>query len=539
MKNIIKKSLLLVLVPTLITLSFNHTVAFAKANAEQITDKNDMVRLATLAYGKDSSTTMTFTWNSTNFTNSIVEISEGTFDASTAKKYEGTIEISKASSEDGYIHRVIASDLTPDTTYQYRVGDPTLHTSEIGTFKTSSLNNKSFSFMHISDPQGISDADYLSYNSLLKTVSSSFSFDFFALTGDIVNNSWKDHNPNLTQWENALTLQHEVIKDYPIMAVAGNHEAADYDFSSRFTYETTDKDKKSGVYYSFVYEGVYFLALNTNDALDEEPGSSLSEEQLSFIEADLEAHKDAKWKIVLMHKGLFDAGAHASNLAEEKDYDIKSVLERAKENREVDYEIDRHRKINNTQIDILKSIKIREQKQPVDDDILEPIDELNTEEKTLVDLIQNIQGSKTENKKDLFADLMGDPNDTMVLGQKDELKEMLLDMTQDLEAIKEPANEFTQEINMEKMKMLEEDDDEDYDVDEEDTDDSPSIKEVDKSFYTNSIMFDKNDFEGFDELEKESKKSSFLAKIAVLIVVLMLLGTVFLIANFVFDLNLI
>ena len=323
MKNIIKKSLLLVLVPTFITLSFNHTVAFYKANAEQITDKNDMVRLATLAYGKDSSTTMTFTWNSTNFTNSIVEISEGTFDANTAKKYEGTIEISKASSEDGYIHRVIASYLTPDTTYQYRVGDPSLHTSEIGTFKTSSLDNKSFSFMHISDPQGISDADYLSYNSLLKTVSSSFSFDFFALTGDIVNNSWKDHNPNLTQWENALTLQHEVIKDYPIMAVAGNHEAADYDFSSRFTYETTDNDKKSGVYYSFVYEGVYFLALNTNDALDEEPGSSLSEEQFSFIEADLEAHKDTKWKIVLMHKGLFDAGAHASNLAENKDYDIE------------------------------------------------------------------------------------------------------------------------------------------------------------------------------------------------------------------------
>ena len=230
---------------------------------------------------------------------------------------------------------------------------------------------------------------------------------------------------------------------------------------------------------------------------------------------------------------------------EEKDYDIKSVLERAKENREVDYEIDRHRKINNTQIDILKSIKIREQKQPIDDDILEPIDELNTEEKTLVDLIQNIQGKKTDNKKDLFADLMGDPDDTMVLGQKDELKEMLLDMTQELESIKEPENEFTQEINMEKLRMLEEtsdDDIEETDDNEEDvenTDEVPEIKEVDKSFYTNSIMFDKNDFEGFDELEKESKKSSFLAKIAVLIVVLMLLGTIFLIANFVFDLNLI
>ena len=221
---------------------------------------------------------------------------------------------------------------------------------------------------------------------------------------------------------------------------------------------------------------------------------------------------------------------------EEKDYDIKSVLERAKENREIDYEIDRHRKINNTQIDILKSIKIREKKSS-DEDLLEPIDELNTEEKTLVDLIQNIQGKKTEDKKDLFADLMGNQNDTVVLGQKDELKEMLLDMTQDLEMIKEPENEFSQEINRAKLKMLEEisNDDEEY----EKTNEVPDIKKVDQSFYTNSIIFDKNDFEGFAELEKESKKSSFLAKIAVLIVVLMLLGTIFLVANFVFDLNLI
>ena len=63
---------------------------------------------------------------------------------------------------------------------------------------------------------------------------------------------------------------------------------------------------------------------------------------------------------------------------------------------------------------------------------------------------------------------MGDPDDTMVLGQKDELKEMLLDMTQELESIKEPENEFTQEINMEKLRMLEETSDDDI----EETDDN-------------------------------------------------------------------
>ena len=45
---------------------------------------------------------------------------------------------------------------------------------------------------------------------------------------------------------------------------------------------------------------------------------------------------------------------------EEKDYDINSVLEKARENQETDYEENRHRKLNNTQIDILKSIKIKE-----------------------------------------------------------------------------------------------------------------------------------------------------------------------------------
>ena len=235
---------------------------------------------------------------------------------------------------------------------------------------------------------------------------------------------------------------------------------------------------------------------------------------------------------------------------EEKDYDIKSVLDRAKSRREISYEEDRHRKLNNTQIDILKSIRIKEKTiSKRNEELTSPIDELNTEEKTLVDLIQNIQKGKPietkDNDNDLFAELMGELDDTMVMGQKEEiskeeLKEMLLDMTQNLEKIKEPENNFTQEINLEKMKLS--DDDEEYDEEYEEEiseEDAPQITEVDKSFYTNSIMFDKNDFEGFEELEKESKKSSFFAKFAVLLVILMLIATVVVILNFVFDLNII
>lgn len=64
--------------------------------------------------------------------------------------------------------------------------------------------------------------------------------------------------------------------------------------------------------------------------------------------------------------------------------------------KETNYEEERHRKLNNTGYDILKAIKIKEDSEKEEDkDITEPLEELNTQEKTIVNLIQNIQqGSK-------------------------------------------------------------------------------------------------------------------------------------------------
>lgn len=243
---------------------------------------------------------------------------------------------------------------------------------------------------------------------------------------------------------------------------------------------------------------------------------------------------------------------------EEKDYDINLILERARGKRETNYEEDRHRKLDNTQIDILKQIKIKEENTvEEDDDITGPIDELNTQEKTIVDLIKNIQSGKKQ--KDLFDDLMGDDDDTVVLGAKediestDEIKEMLLDMTQDLEDIKEKETEFTLEINSDIQKIkkgLELENTEELFEDEEKTDaeeveDDDEVEEdieedvANKSFYTNSISFDKSDFEGFEDLEKFAKKKSIVTKIAIFLVIILLLATIFLVVNFVFDLKII
>ena len=240
---------------------------------------------------------------------------------------------------------------------------------------------------------------------------------------------------------------------------------------------------------------------------------------------------------------------------EEKDYDINSVLERAKEKRELNYQEERYHKINNTQtgLEILKNIKIREEKShELDPDITGPIDELNTEEKTIVDLIQNIQEDNKTKKKDLFEDLMATADETKVMGMSDEIemnpeemKEALLNITQDLESIKQPDTEFTETINIEKEKiknadtLLDVSEKLDEKVEASDTANAPKVSTIDKSFYTNSMTFNKSDFEGFEELEKNAKKTSTFAKITIAVIVVMLLVTIFLIVNFVFDLKII
>lgn len=238
----------------------------------------------------------------------------------------------------------------------------------------------------------------------------------------------------------------------------------------------------------------------------------------------------------------------------EKDYDINSVLERARGKRETDYEIERHRKLNSNGYDILKSIQIREES---DEDKTEPIDELNTQEKTIVELIQNIQNSKSQEKstkddtEDLFGELMGKNENTIVMAPIDNeeknnenIKEALLNITEDLETIKESLNDKTvpdtvdgQKINDELDSLNDSDKNENEDEDA-DSDGSESEKIVaDKSFYTNSLSFNKTDFEGFEDLEKNQKKGNVFAKIVVTLIILLLLATIFLILNFLLDWN--
>ncbi len=248
---------------------------------------------------------------------------------------------------------------------------------------------------------------------------------------------------------------------------------------------------------------------------------------------------------------------------EQKTYDINSVLEQAREKKETNYEEDRHRKLNNIGYDILKNIKIKEEQEEKNkltdtEEFTSPIEELNTQEKTIVNLIQDIQNGKSSGNNpkenvskydttDLFKELMGDNENTIVMAPINEdetnesnIKEVLFDITKELDAIKEPTNDLTQDLILEKEKLkqqyqLKATNEEDENIDS----DAPKISSIDKSFYTNSISFNKTDFEGFEDLEKSEKKSGILAKIGIILIILILLATIFLILNSILEWNII
>lgn len=222
-------------------------------------------------------------------------------------------------------------------------------------------------------------------------------------------------------------------------------------------------------------------------------------------------------KSLIVDKGLYKP---KEELREEKDYDLISVLEKAREKREVDYERERYKRLRDTQYDILKDLRVEDY--PIEDNN----DSLNTKERTLVDLINTIATNK--NKNDLLEDLqMSDDEGETKIGSLDERSN-----NTDLKAL------INEEINKEKTKDLNELNDEqeqNLDTTKEVKEDT-IVKNIDNSFFTKSLNLTKEDFEGFDDVEKES---GVLLKIGIVFLIICILAVLFVIANFVFDLNVI
>lgn len=216
----------------------------------------------------------------------------------------------------------------------------------------------------------------------------------------------------------------------------------------------------------------------------------------------------------------------------EKDYDLNSVLEKARSKREIDYEQERSRKVNYSYDDILSQIEKYNKETLIEEDD----EELNTEEQTLVNLINTISMNKKEAEEaDLFEDLKGSEN-TQVLGNinemsedesfKGEIKKQLntdfsMSFSNNLEDVTKELMEIREQVN----EVLE---------------NTKELSKTSNSFYTTSDVFSAKDFQEnlSDDEDDEDEKVSPIKVVGIAIIAILLIVILVVIANFVFELGL-
>lgn len=256
---------------------------------------------------------------------------------------------------------------------------------------------------------------------------------------------------------------------------------------------------------------------NTNVRIIEQNGKTIDLEKIRKYINEVNNEPRSKRSVLSIPK---EEKTIESKPTPEKVYDINSVLEKARSGRKVEYSSERYKKVRSDEYDILSKIKMYE-------DVKEDIDEtpeLNTEEKTIVDLINTVTVHKGD--LNLLEELMGEGETTKPISeeQKDlSFKDVIDKETTSESLISEKVmDENTKEF--EKTKEL-------VNLKEKMTD-------IDNSFYTSSMKFNKDDFEGFEELEKSVKKGSFFKVILIIILVLSILASLVIMANYVFNLGL-
>jgi hypothetical protein len=194
---------------------------------------------------------------------------------------------------------------------------------------------------------------------------------------------------------------------------------------------------------------------------------------------------------------------------EEKVYDINSILEKAKMDREPLDNKDNYRKLKNTQYDILNSLNIGEKTSDIE------YKEENENHESDTQRLKNLINTITMNKKEIE-----------IVMKKDGGNNLLTDlMPMDNTIVTESINETTSiedDVNHEK----------------DNNESALKIENVDQSFYTSSLSFSKTDFEGVKNLESTVKVNNVLIKVLLFILIVIITTVILFVVNNYIDLNL-
>jgi len=232
--------------------------------------------------------------------------------------------------------------------------------------------------------------------------------------------------------------------------------------------------------------------LDNNETILGNNPQNIDVEQIKKI-LDTKYNKEPKRRSIILEEEPEEA---IISLDETREYDINAILEKARNEKEVDYDKERVKKIRDTQYDILNSLELDKDKK---EEVIErtPVIE-KKENDELAELINtitmrelNCQNEEDLNPLDILTDLKGN-DDTVIIGGVHE---------------EESVNETAPIMSLEEAEKI-----------------KPFIKEETSRDLSNTLAFTQSDFDDFNDLKKEVKSSRALIYVIIVLVSLVLIA---------------
>ena len=219
-------------------------------------------------------------------------------------------------------HKAIATGLTPNTTYTYRVGVDG-YWSEMGTFITAPATAEEFSFIYMSDShimtqEYIDDANAAA-RAALKIAPNA---KFCTFPGDFVENYCSSE----WEWERVFEeALRPMTYQMPIVPTDGNHDVTygtnfQYHFNTDKTFhdaaESAINEALDATTYSFMYGDVLFLVFSLQDywkgahSYDNLTSVYLTNHVGNWFKDQVAAHPEAKLRVGLVHYNIFSGSSH-------------------------------------------------------------------------------------------------------------------------------------------------------------------------------------------------------------------------------------
>ena len=118
--------------------------------------------------------------------------------------------------------------------------------------------------------------------------------EFVMSVGDLIDGKLTDTNLINQQWEAFYRMLEPL--SVPFYPVPGNHDISnpvmERDWEKRF----------GSSYYSFIYQDVLFMCINTQDG----GSSGIGEEQIKYFREVIEKNRDVEWTFIFMHRPVWN-----------------------------------------------------------------------------------------------------------------------------------------------------------------------------------------------------------------------------------------